>query len=92
MRVVISKQSLKFLESQNEKDRKRIIDKIGELKKSLENNLLIPFKSFDIKKLEGDWLGYFRLRLGKYRIIFRIVKDELELYIYNIHFRGEIYK
>jgi mRNA-degrading endonuclease RelE of RelBE toxin-antitoxin system len=31
----------------------------------------------DIKALAGQWQGYFRLRVGDYRIIFAISPDEI---------------
>jgi mRNA-degrading endonuclease RelE of RelBE toxin-antitoxin system len=31
----------------------------------------------DVRTLTGEWEGYFRLRLGDYRVIFTIAKDEI---------------
>jgi len=46
----------------------------------------------DIKSLEGEWQGFLRMRLGKTRIIFYVDDKEDILQVYNIGFRGNIYK
>ncbi|MDR2902898.1 MAG: type II toxin-antitoxin system RelE/ParE family toxin [Clostridiales bacterium] len=44
----------------------------------------------DIKPLQGYTEGHKRLRIGKYRIVFKTV--EKELFILEIGSRGDIYK
>jgi len=46
----------------------------------------------DIKRLAGDWEGYYRVRKGKLRIIFDVDKHERVLYVERIDFRGDVYK
>ncbi len=46
----------------------------------------------DIKKLKGRWEGYYRLRIGNYRVIFKIVWEEHQIRIYRIIKRGAAYK
>jgi len=46
----------------------------------------------DVKKLKGNWEGYYRLRKGKLRIIFEVNKDDKSIYVERIDFRGEVYK
>jgi len=46
----------------------------------------------DIKKLKGKWEGYFRLRIGKIRVIFKINKQKKRITIRFADYRGEIYK
>lgn len=48
----------------------------------------------DIKPMQGYSDGRFRLRVGKYRIIYKYVVDNSEkmLYIMDIGSRGDIYK
>jgi mRNA-degrading endonuclease RelE of RelBE toxin-antitoxin system len=41
----------------------------------------------DVKALAGEWHGYFRLRVGDYRIIFAISQDEIT--IVRIRHRSE---
>jgi len=46
----------------------------------------------DIKKMKGNWEGYLRLRIGNYRIIFRIDFDNNIVDIVKAGSRQEIYK
>ncbi|MEK6646988.1 MAG: hypothetical protein AABY84_09980 [Candidatus Firestonebacteria bacterium] len=48
--------------------------------------------NIDLKKLEGEWEGYYRIRKGKIRIIFSINKTDKVLFVENIDFRGDVYK
>jgi len=48
--------------------------------------------NIDLKKLVGDWEGYYRLRKGRLRIIFEVNKNEKVLFIEKIDFRGDVYK
>jgi mRNA interferase RelE/StbE len=44
----------------------------------------------DVKALAGDWLGYFRLRVGDYRVIFSIAPDEIT--ILRVRHRSDVYR
>ena len=44
----------------------------------------------DIKALQGEWQGYFRLRVGDYRVIFSIAGEELT--ISRIGHRSDVYR
>ena len=91
MKVNFSKKSAKFLENLDDKNRERARIKIRSLVLSLEEGI-IPFKELDIKKLKGEWKDFFRLRIGNIRIIFRIDKEKDELIIFEIDYRGGVYK
>jgi mRNA interferase RelE/StbE len=52
---------------------------------------LFPFKELSIKKLDGSWKGYYRMIVGKVRIIFIYDKEQNVLFINEIDFRGNIY-
>jgi mRNA-degrading endonuclease RelE of RelBE toxin-antitoxin system len=54
--------------------------------------LLDRRKGLDVKRLEGEWKGFLRMRLGKVRVIFRIDKEENVLLVYEIDHRGDVYK
>lgn len=45
----------------------------------------------DIKKLRGEWEGYFRLRIRKLRIIFSIDKVKKRIYIEIVDYRKDVY-
>jgi mRNA-degrading endonuclease RelE of RelBE toxin-antitoxin system len=48
--------------------------------------------NIDVKKLKGEWKGYFRIRKGKLRIIFSIDNAGRSIYIERVDFRGDVYK
>jgi mRNA-degrading endonuclease RelE of RelBE toxin-antitoxin system len=43
----------------------------------------------DVKALVGTWLGYFRLRVGDYRVIFSISPREIA--IVRVRHRSDVY-
>lgn len=48
---------------------------------------------YDIKRYHHENSdSCFRLRIGKYRAIFRIIKDTVTVYVIDIGSRGDIYK
>ncbi len=50
-------------------------------------------QSYDVKKFPSKhYDDIFRLRIGDYRAVFRIVDDELLVYIFDIGSRRDIYK
>lgn len=92
MKIKLSKNAAKFLDSITGKEQNRIREKIKDLFYSIDQYGIIPFKELDIKKLEGAWKGFLRMRIGKTRIIFKIDSLNKELLIYEIDFRGNMYK
>lgn len=50
-------------------------------------------KNYDIAKYNNSiYDDVFRLRIGKYRAIFRIIHQEILIFIFDIDSRGDIYK
>jgi mRNA interferase RelE/StbE len=92
MELVLSKASVKFLEKLSCKETEKLQDKLALLLQSIETEGLIPFNELDIKSLKGDWKGFFRMRVGKVRVVFTINSEADELQVYDIDFRGNIYK
>ncbi|MGF1566773.1 MAG: type II toxin-antitoxin system RelE/ParE family toxin [Nodosilinea sp.] len=93
MEVRFSKRAVKYLKKLDDKTAERVREKILQLLSRLEVEGVIPFNELDIKKLKGQWDGYFRLRVGQIRIIFTLIGEELEiLLIYDINVRGSIYE
>jgi len=79
------KQVIKFLQNQPLNFRKKVINSFEIIK----NN---PFdNSLDIKELKG-MENYFRLRLSKYRFIYKIENDILLIEVIKAGSRGDIYK
>jgi mRNA interferase RelE/StbE len=80
MLILYSKSSLNYLESLDFKTKNRIVKGIDRL----------PNKG-DIKKMKGNKIkNIFRLRVGKYRIIYQSEKEQIK--IIDIDTRGDIYK
>ncbi|OHD60557.1 MAG: plasmid stabilization protein [Spirochaetes bacterium GWF1_49_6] len=73
--------SIKDLKSIEKSDVKKIIEKIEEMKTGID--------SLDIKKLT-DFTPEYRLRVGKYRILFEIAENIIT--IYTIKHRKDVYK
>ena len=48
--------------------------------------------SVDVKKLKGEWQGFYRIRKGKLRIIFELDFEEHFIYVARADHRGEVYK
>lgn len=48
-------------------------------------------KQSKIKKLQGEWKGFYRLRLRDYRIIYEKINDQLVIHIIRIAHRREVY-
>jgi len=44
------------------------------------------------KKLSGKYKEYYSLRTGVYRIIYKIIKEELYILVLKIRHRKEVYK
>ena len=87
MKIEYSKQAVKFISSQDRNTRQR-------MKKAIEDLTKTPPKG-DIKLLQGYTIETYRLRVGKYRIIYRYDTDTDQqhiLFISNIDSRGDIYK
>lgn len=85
-KVIVSSRADKFISELNEKLKHKIIEEISDL----EN---FPFftKPHNIAKLKGR-KGYYRIRVGKLRTIFKVNKDQRTIYIEKIGYRKRVYK
>lgn len=85
--IGFSKNSLRFLKA-NHIEEIFVIEKIkNTLRKFNGENINI-----DIKKLKGEWEGFYRIRDGKTRIIVEFNFDEYLVHIEEIDWRGNSYK
>jgi mRNA interferase RelE/StbE len=85
-RIDYSKDAHKFIQKN-----KLQADVSAELKKFLLRLKGVDV-NIDLKKLIGDWEGYYRLRKGDVRIIFAINKPGKALYVEKVDLRGSVYK
>ena len=86
-RIDFSPASLKFL-SQNNLDENLILEKIGLALKRVQGERV----NIDIKKLKGEWQGFYRIRSGKLRVIVEFQFSLQRVYIEVIDWRGSVYK
>ncbi len=90
MTIRFSKSSKKFLEKATQKKEEKIRSLLNKLAQAIESGF-IPFKELKIRKLEGKWKGHYRMRTNGIRIIYRIDKENHEILVYEIDFRGGAY-
>ncbi len=83
----ISKPALKFLEK-HPMEKKKFL----EIFKEMSTNYEDAVNKYDIKQMQGISAETYRLRLGKYRAIYRLYNDVLVIFILDIGSRGDIYK
>lgn len=85
-RIDYSRDAEKFIKRQN------IHEEVKEELKKFFMKMKGVNINIDLKKLEGEWEGYCRIRKGKIRIIFSINKTDKVLFVEKIDFRGDVYK
>lgn len=90
MRLRFSKSSKKYLEKATQKNEEKIRSLLNKLAQAIESGF-IPFKELKIRKLEGKWKGYYRMRTNGIRIIYRIDKENDVILVYEIDYRGSVY-
>ena len=84
-KIIPHKRVIKFINSRNPKDKKRIKEKF----ELLQQNPFPINTTIDSKKLQNR--DGFRLRIGGYRFIYDILDDELIIYMEYADSRGDIY-
>ena len=77
---ILDKKALKFINRQDMRQRKRIYEAIYKL----------PHEG-DIDTVKAR-KGFYRLRVGDFRIIYTVENDILTVYVVDIDSRGGIYK
>lgn len=82
-KLIYHKDAVKFLAKQEKAVQERIA--LG-----LQGLLEVP-PIGDIKPMKG-YIGLYRLRVGAYRILFEVARNEMIVYIRAIDSRGGIYK
>jgi mRNA interferase RelE/StbE len=92
MSIKFRKEASKFLDKASFEDVTRIGNKINQLLISIEEEKTIPFTELNIKKMRGNWEGFYRIRIGKIRIVFTADIDSTEVVVYTIGVRGDVYK
>ena len=78
--IIIDKPAQKFILKQPQQQQIRLLSAI----KRLPNE-------GDRKTMKG-YPGYFRLRVGDYRVIYTVENDKLIVRVVNVGNRGDVYK
>ena len=92
MTIKFRKQAIKFIEKADPDTVSRIREKLNQLLTIVEEQSIIPFTELDIKQMKGEWEGFYRLRVGKVRLIFTVDTTSGDIEVYAIGNRGDIYK
>ena len=82
-----SQESQKFLKT-NKITEDEIIEIIRKTVRKFQGENI----NIDIRKLKGEWLGFYRIRKGNLRIITEFNFDKCSVLIEKIDWRGEAYK
>jgi len=85
--ISLSKDAEKFL-AKNKLPKENIFEIIHKSIKKLQGEDV----NVDIKKLKGEWQGFYRGRVGKIRLIAEFDFDNHLVFIENIDYRGGVYK
>ncbi len=88
-RILFHKKALKDLDYLSEEMQSRIKLALRTLKNSITN---ARESGLDIKKLKGDWSGFYRLRVGNYRVIFEVEWNKHRILVYRIVARKKAYR
>ncbi|MGB9854790.1 MAG: type II toxin-antitoxin system RelE family toxin [Candidatus Bathyarchaeales archaeon] len=83
-RVLLHKKAGEFLNRLNVEDKQHVVDKL----KQLED---FPTVRLDIVKIAGE-ANTFRLRIGKYRALFKVYEQEKIIVVAKIDIRKRIYR
>ena len=86
-RIDFSTASLRFLKKNNLEEY-FIIDKIQLALRKFKGESI----NINVKKLNGKWEGFYRIRSNRLRIIIEFKFEQNQAYIEEIDWRGNIYK
>jgi len=84
-KIVVHHHAVKYLQKLPEKQQDRIKKALAQLSED-------PFKLAGVKEMLGEWDGYRRMRVGDFRIIFWVDREERIIYVDYLGARGDVYK
>ena len=67
---------------------KALAKKIARCLQQLEET---PLFHPNVKALKGEYTGYYRYRIGDYRVIYSVDEDIVQVFVITIVYRGEAY-
>jgi len=83
-KILLHRRAYEFLRDLKSDERQRIIDELKQLE-------YFPAVRLDIVKIAGE-ADTFRLRVGKYRALFKVYEQEGVIVVIKIDIRSRIYK
>lgn len=84
--IKVSSIAEKYFKKLDKKRRRKVKEKLLAL--SRQQN---PLENIQVKALTGELKGFYRLRIGDYRIIFALLEEEKVIAVVNIFPRGNAY-
>ena len=84
--IRVSSIAEKYFKRLDKKLQRKIKEKLRAL--SRQQN---PLENVQVRALTGELKGFYRLRIGDYRIIFALLEEEKVIAIVNILPRGDAY-
>jgi mRNA interferase RelE/StbE len=84
--IKVSSIAEKYFKKLDKKRRRKVKEKLLAL--SRQQN---PLENIQVKALTGELKGFYRLRVGDYRIIFALLEEEKVIAVVNIFPRGNAY-
>jgi len=80
------------VEKDLEKVPKHVVEKFLKLLDEFEKNPIRPRSGFDVKPMEGYPANTYRLRIGKYRVLYAVDNETKKVRITSVRHRGDAYK
>jgi len=77
---------------------KEAVEQLAKIPRNVRNGIL---KAIDerlsvcptkFKPLKGELIGYYRLRVGKYRVIYKVNSETITVLIIRVDVRGNVYR
>ncbi len=84
--VDLAKHASSFIEV-NHIPKERIFNVIADAIKNFQGEVIL----IDIRKMKGEWEGFYRIRKGRWRIIAEFNFSNNSVFIEDIDWRGNIY-
>lgn len=84
-KIVIHKRAASYLRRLSAANKERVKNAL----KTISDN---PEGHHQVRQMLGEWKGYYRLRVGNYRVVFWIDNEAKTLYVDHIGPRGDVYK
>ena len=86
-KINLSKQTDRFVRNNKIKDNEILsfINKFINYSKGSDENI-------DVKRMKGKWKGYYRIRIGKVRIMLKVDFKEKTILVDRMDYRGRVYK